>query len=81
MNFFKKSVCTDKLIRRTKRFLEASKIVSFLLYKLVYASLRNDCSKINGHIWLSSVFSLFKILSHFNFSALSNFSIKSKLLS
>ena len=35
--------------------------------------LRNCCSKINGHFWLSSVFSFFKIFSHFNLLALSTF--------
>ena len=36
-------------------------------------SLRNGCSKINGHFWLSSVFSFFKIFSHFNLLDLSTF--------
>ena len=36
-------------------------------------SLRSGCSKINGHFWLSSVFSFFKILTHFNLLVLSTF--------
>ena len=73
MKIFKISVSIKKLIGNTKRFLEAPKIVSFLLQKVVYASLRNGCSKINRPFWFSSVFSFFKIFRHFNLLALSTF--------
>ena len=41
--------------------------------KKLGTSLRSGCSKINGHFWLSSVISFFKILTHFNLLALSTF--------